>query len=178
MAGQFGKSVLDEKSPFRVEALSEGHNRITFRCGVEALDRYFREQVTQDVRRRISNCFVAIDNVTDDLAGFYTLATSSILYQELPQHITKRLPRYQSIPAILLGRLAVDLRYRGRNIGAALLGDAVSRSARADAAAFTLLVDAKDESAAAFYRKHGFEELANRPLTLFLPIITALKLFT
>jgi hypothetical protein len=108
MAGPFGKSVLDDKFPFRVEALSEEHNRTTFRCGVEALDRYFREQIMQDMRRRISNCFVAVDSATDDLAGFYTLATSSILYQELPQHITKRLPRYRSIPAILLGRLAVD----------------------------------------------------------------------
>ena len=59
-----------------------------------------------------------------------------------------------------------------------MLGDAVGRTARADAAAFTLQVDAKDEIAAAFYRKHGFEPLAGQPLTLFLPVATALKLFT
>jgi predicted GNAT family N-acyltransferase len=105
-------------------------------------------------------------------------ATSGISNTELPPHMTKRLPRYQLIPAIQLGRLAVDLRYRARSLGAGLLADAAFRSASADPAAFTLLVDAKDERAAAFYRKHGFEPLASRPLTLFLPIATALKLFS
>jgi ribosomal protein S18 acetylase RimI-like enzyme len=165
-------------SPFRLEALSEEHDRAAFRCGVELLDRYFREHATQDVRRRMSNCFVAVERTTGDVAGFYTLATSGISHTELPPHITKRLPRYQLIPAIQLGRLAVDLRYRARSLGAGLLADAAFRSARADPAAFTLLVDAKDERAAAFYRKHGFEPLASCPLTLFLPIATALKLFS
>jgi len=126
----------------------------------------------------MSNCFVAIERATGGVAGFYTLATSGISNTDLPSHITKRLPRYQSIPAIQLGRLAVDLRYRGRQIGAGLLADAAFRSSRADPAAFTLLVDAKDEGAAAFYRKHGFEPVASHPLTLFLPIATALKLFS
>jgi GNAT superfamily N-acetyltransferase len=165
-------------SPFRLEALSQAHDRTTFRCGVDALDRYFREQATQDIRRRMSNCFVAVERTTDEVAGFYTLATSGVSNTELPSHITKRLPRYQSIPAIQLGRLAVDLRYRGRNIGAGLLADAAFRCARAEPAAFTLLVDAKDEGDAAFYRKHGFEPIVSSPLTLFLPIATALKLLS
>jgi hypothetical protein len=65
MADPSGKSVQKGKSPFRLEALSEIHNRAMFQCGVESLDRYFREQVTQDVRRRISNCFVAVDRATE-----------------------------------------------------------------------------------------------------------------
>src|SRR5258708_23427666 len=84
-----------------------------------------------------------------------------------------RWPRYPLSPGIQLGRLAVALRYRGRNVGAGLLADAAFRSARADPATFTLLVDAKYERAAAFYRKHGFEPLGSHPLTLFLPILTA-----
>jgi len=136
------------------------------------------EQVSQDIRRRISNCFVAVERATGDVAGFYTLATSGIPSTELPSDVTKRLPRYHTIPAIRVGRLAVDLRYRGRKIGSGLLADATVRSARADPAAFTLLVDAKDEDAAAFYRKHGFIPLVSRPLALFLPIATALKLFS
>jgi len=178
MTDPFSSSVPSAKSPFHLEALSEAHNRAAFRCGVESLDRYFREQATQDIRRRMSNCFVAVERTSGNVAGFYTLATSGVSSTELPPSIIKRLPRYQLIPAIQLGRLAVDLQYRGRNVGAGLLADAALRSARADAAAFTLLVDAKDESAAAFYRKHGFEPVASRPLTLFLPIATALKLFS
>ena len=76
------------------------------------------------------------------------------------------------------GRLAVDGRYQGRRVGAALLADAVRRSAGAEPAAFTLLVDAKDDSAAAFYRKHGFIPLASTPHSLFPPIATALELFS
>lgn len=165
-------------SPFRLEVLSDAHKRTAFRCGVEALDRYFREQVTQDIRRRITSCFVAAEQTTGEVAGFYTLAAGSVAYAELPPEITKRLPRYPALPAIQVGRLAVDLRYSGRGLGSALLADATLRSARADPAVFTLLVDAKDDTAAAFYRKHGFAPLASRPLTLFLPIATALKLFS
>jgi ribosomal protein S18 acetylase RimI-like enzyme len=145
---------------------------------VAHLDRYFREQATQDIRRRMSRCFVAAERKSGDVAGFYTLAAANVQSVELPPEITKRLPRYQAVPAALVGRIAVDLRYRGRGVGSALLGDAVHRTARADPAAFTLLVDAKDETAAAFYRKHGFAPPASRPLTLFLPLATALKLFT
>jgi ribosomal protein S18 acetylase RimI-like enzyme len=165
-------------SPFRLESLSQAHNRTAFRSGVEPRDRYFRQQVTQDIRRRVANCFVAVERLTGEVAGFYTLATSAVPNAELPPDITKRLPHYSTIPAILLGRLAVDLRFAGRGVGSSLLADAAYRSARSEPAAFTLLVDAKDDSAAAFYRKHGFIPLASTPHSLFLPIATALRLFS
>ncbi|HEV7880044.1 GNAT family N-acetyltransferase [Bradyrhizobium sp.] len=60
------------------------------------------------------------------------------------------------LPAALIGRLAVDRRYQGPSLGAALLFDAIARAVRADAAVFTLIVDAKDDAAARFYRHHGF----------------------
>jgi predicted N-acetyltransferase YhbS len=97
---------------------------------------------------------------------------------ELPITETRRLPRYPVLPATLIGRLAVDNRYRGRQLGVTLVADAVRRTARAEPAAFTLLVDAKNDTAAAFYSKLGFAPLASRPLTLFLPVATALKLFS
>lgn len=159
-----------------IEALNTSHDRRVFDCGVPALDRYLREQASQDVKRRLSNCFVALDQTDGKLAAFYTLAASSIPIASLPEEDTRRLPHYPLLPAVLIGRLAVDLRYRGRQLGAALLADAIRRSAQAAPASFTLLVDAKDESAAAFYRKHGFIPLASRSLSLFLPIATALKL--
>jgi len=160
-----------------IEPLAPTHARHGFGCGVPALDRYLREQAGQDVRRRVSNCFAAVEQGTGILAGYYTLAAASIPVTGLPEEATKRLPRYPVLPATLIGRLAVDSRYQGRQLGAALIIDAVRRSARADPAVFTLLVDAKDEAAVAFYRRHGFTSLTSRPATLFLPVATALRLF-
>ena len=145
---------------------------------MSALDRYVREQASQDVRRRVANCYVAIESETGAIAGYYTLAASSIGVADLPITETRRLPRYPVLPAVLIGRLAVDTRYRGRQLGVTLVVDAARRTARAELAAFTLLVDAKDDSAAAFYSKLGFLPLESRPLTLFLPVVTALKLFS
>jgi ribosomal protein S18 acetylase RimI-like enzyme len=87
----------------------------------------------------------------------------------------KRLPRYPTLPAIRIGRLAVDERYRGRGLGGALLADAALKALVEPAAALALLVDAKDAAAVAFYEHHGFVRFASQPGTLFLPLATAEK---
>lgn len=135
------------------------------------------EQAGQDVKRRISNCFVAVDRDAGPIAGYYTLSAASLPFSSLPEVETKRLPHYPVLPATLIGRLAVDLRYQGFGLGSALLVDALHRSIAAAPASFSLLVDAKDGNAAAFYRRHGFMPLDSRPQSLFLPMATALKLF-
>jgi ribosomal protein S18 acetylase RimI-like enzyme len=163
--------------PFRLEPLSGGHDRGSFSSGEDALDRYLRTQATQDIRRRIASCFVATEAATGRLAAYYTIASASIPTPDLPADLTRRLPRYNALPAVRIGRLAVDRRFRGRGMGAAMLADAVRRSLSAPPAVFTLLVDAKDEAASAFYRHHGFRPLASRPLTLFLPLAAAEKVF-
>lgn len=160
-----------------IEPLNSTHDRKSFYCGVVVLDRYLREQASQDVKRRVSNCFVACAAGDSAVVAYYTLAASSIPLTDLPEAETKRLPRYPLLPATLIGRLAVDNRHRGRQFGSVLLADALRRGIQAAPASFTLLVDAKDEIAAAFYRKHGFIPLASRPRSLFLPVATALKLF-
>lgn len=163
-------------APFRLEALNDRHDRASFACGQEALDRYLRTQATQDIRRRIASCFVAVETATGLLAAYYTIAAAGLPITELPHEMTKRLPRYPSLPAVRIGRLAVDLKFRGRGLGAALLSDAILRTLQAPPAVYTLLVDAKDEVAAAFYRHHGFLPLVSQPRTLFLPPATAQKL--
>ena len=157
-------------APFLIEALGPGHDRAGFSSGVEALDRYFRERVTQDVRRRATACYVAIDAATAKVAGYYTLAAAGVLLSDLPEALVKRLPRYPSVPVARLGRLAVDLAYRGRKLGAALLWDAVARSLRSEVAVFALIVDAKDDPAEAFYRHHGFVPFGSQPRQLVLPL--------
>lgn len=161
-----------------IEPLSSAHDRKLFSCGIAPLDRYIREQASQDIRRRVSNCFVAIEQETPTIAGYYTLAASSVRISDLPAVEARRLPRYPVAPATLIGRLAVHSRFQGRQLGMTLVADAARRAARSEPAAFTLLVDAKDETAASFYRKLGFVSLASNPQALFLPIATALKLFS
>jgi ribosomal protein S18 acetylase RimI-like enzyme len=147
------------------------------RCGEEALDRYFQTQVTQDIRRRVANCFVAIETATSHIAAWYTISAASIPLADLPPDETRRSPRYPTVPAVRIGRLAVDQRFQGRGLGAALLADAASRTVKADAAAFALLVDAKNDQTVAFYQRFGFRVLASQPRMLFLPLATATRVF-
>lgn len=160
------------KPPFRLEALSREHDRVRFACGQGALDGYFQTQVTQDIRRRVASCFVAVEIASGEVAAYYTLAAAGIPLTELPDAIAKKLPRYPSIPAVRIGRLAVDTRYQGRGLGGALLADALVRAMASPAAAYALLVDAKDDQAVDFYRHHGFIPLLDRPRALFLPLST------
>ena len=158
---------------FRIEALAPRHERSAFDCGVEPLNRYFRQQVTQDIRRRVTACFVAAAEGSGELAGYYTLASASVALAELPGEIAKKLPRYPTVPAVRMGRLAIARAFARQGLGGTLLADALTRSLRAEIPAFALIVDAKDEQAAAFYRHHGFLALPSDPLTLFLPLATA-----
>ena len=142
---------------FRVEVLGAGHAREGFSCGVEALDHYFTRQATQDVRRRASACYVAVETGSGRVAGYYTLAAGGVPLTDLPESMTKRLPRYPSVPVARVGRLAVDRAFHGQKLGGALLADAAVRAARSEVAVVALVVDAKDDAAVAFYRHHGFE---------------------
>ena len=158
---------------FSIEALNSAHNRKGFSSGVEPLDRYFRELVTQDVKG-VSDCFVVLD-AAGAIAGYYTFAAASLPLTELSADEKQRLPRYALLPAGLIGRLAVDQKYQGQRLGSALIIDAAARAARAEPAIFALIVDAKDDSAVTFYQRHGFRNFASRPASLFLPIATALQ---
>ncbi len=140
-----------------------------FNSDSEQLNRYLREQVTQDVRRRVAACFVALAD-GPRTAGYYTLASASLLLADLAASTCKKLPRYPTVPAIRMGRLAVDQAFKGQGLGGALLADA--RAARSGIAAFALMVDAKNEAAAAFYRHHGIIALPDSSLSLFLPLAT------
>lgn len=155
---------------FVIEPLSSSHDRTEFACGVEALDRYFRQQVGQDVRRRVTTCFVASETATGRIAGFNTLAAAAVPLAEMPVSLSKRLPLCPSVPVARLGRLAVATAYHGRKLGAALLWDAVARASRSELAVYALAVDAKDEQAEQFYRHHGFIAFPSNPRTLILPL--------
>ena len=161
---------------FRFEALADGHDRAAFCCGDDALDRYFQTQATQVIRRRIANCFVIVETTASQVAAYYTLSAASIPLVDLPPDEAKRLPRYPTLPAVRIGRLAVDQRFQRRGLGELMQMNAVHRTIQDAAAAFALLVDAKNDQATAFYRRYGFRPVVDKPRTLFLPLVTAQKM--
>lgn len=158
----------------KVEALQPHHDRAGFRSGVDVLDRYLALQAGQDARKNITAPFVALVP-EGPIVGYYTLAASSVPVAELPLALTRKLPRYPLVPATLLGRLAVDSRWRGKGLGRHLLGNALLRATRSEIASFAIVVDAKDESAADFYRREGFLPFPQEPMRLFLPMATIRK---
>lgn len=157
--------------PFRTEPLGN-RARGLFCCGVEALDRYFHRQVSQDIRRRLTACYVALCGDPERICGFYTLSACHIALPNLPAEITRKLPPYPAIPAVRIGRLAVDAQFLGQGLGSAMLVDAARRVTESDIAAFALVVDAKDADAVAFYEHHGFSPLdvEGEGRTLFIPL--------
>ena len=161
--------------PFEVEPLSDEHDRAAFRCGVDALDRYLANQASQDVRRRVAACFVAVEAGTRAIAGYYTIASSSLPLPDIAAATAKKLPRYPLVPAVRTGRLAVAEGHRGKGLGAALLVDGITRALRAEIIAFAVVVDAKDDAATAFYRHHGFAALTSAPMSLYLPLAEAAR---
>lgn len=163
------------RDTFRIQELNDGHDRTEFVSGSAALDRYFQTQVSQDVRRRIATCFVAINQDSNEVAGYYTLSATSVALDALSPEIIKKLPRYPVVPAALLGRLAVARPHQGIGLGGVLLADALMRSARTEMGVYAMIVDAKDEPAQRFYERYGFTLLPGQTRRLFLPIDTALR---
>ena len=130
-----------------------------FNCGNEALNRYLTVQAGQDMRKKLSVCFVLNDDYTRDLIGYYTLSSYSINADSIPNTIKVRAPRnYTKIPATLIGRLAVDLKFQGKGLGEFVLMNALERAndASLKIASFAVIVDPIDKAAVDFYSLYGF----------------------
>ena len=100
-----------------IEPLGKDHDRSGFSSGNEELDRYLKNQAGQDARRNIAAPFVLVEERGTAVCGYYTLSAFAIDLTDLPEDIARKLPRYPVVPATLLGRLAVDMRLRGRGLG-------------------------------------------------------------
>ena len=117
------------RAPFQLSPLDAAHDRSVFRSDSEPLNRYLREQATQDIRRRVTACFVALAD-EQRIAGYDTLASASLLLANLPASTGKQLPRCPTVPAVRMGRLAVDQAFEGQGLGGAMLANALDRAAR------------------------------------------------
>jgi GNAT superfamily N-acetyltransferase len=158
---------------WQIERLDKSHQRSGFSCGKVPLDEFIVRLVTQYEKRHLGRTYVAVERGESQVLGYYTLASSAIPFLNLPESATKKLPRHP-VPVILLARLAVDQRARGRGLGETLLLHALGQCVGlADQlGVHAIEVDAIDEQARSFYEKYGFEALLDADLHLFLPIAT------
>jgi len=151
--------------------LDGGHDRTVFDCGAPALNLYLRNYALQNQKRGIVRNYVTTRKADNIVVAFYSLVYGSLDQKLLPAKLVKGAGKYD-IPVMLLARLAVDHREQGTGLGKALLKDAILRTMQAAEIAGLkfLLVHAKDDTAASFYQKHGFEQVLGDPLKLFLPV--------
>ncbi len=143
------------------------HQRKGFDCGVIALNLYLQQFANQDQKRGLTRVYVLAEQ--QEIIGYYSICAHSVPTDQLPDNAKPG--SYQDAPFLLLGRLAVDLHYQGHGYGDALLFHAFSITSEAAEKIGTLgmIVDAKDEKAAGFYQKFGFQPLSATKNRLVLP---------
>lgn len=148
------------------EPLTLQHDTGDFDCGISSLNDWLRTQALKNAVSGASRTFVACED--NQVVGFYALATGSVSRAQAPGKISRKMP--EPIPVIVLGRLAVDLKWQGSGIGTGLLKDAVLRvlSVAQQVGVRALLVHALDEEAKGFYLHHGFIESPIDPMTFML----------
>ncbi len=154
------------------------HERSAFTSGNDRIDAYFHQVVSQDIKRKYAACYVLMERASGKLAGFYTLSSHAIALTEIPQAMAKKLPRYPSVPAVLIGWLGRSVEHRGQQVGTLLLADAIHRLAHSGVGVHAICADAINDDAAAFYRRHQFQPFASRENSFFLPMKTATSLFS
>jgi ribosomal protein S18 acetylase RimI-like enzyme len=147
-----------------------------FNCDKPVLNEYIKSFAGQDIKRNLSACFV-LENGAHDIIGYYTISNDGIPKTQLPDDFVKKLP-YNSLPVTLLGRLAVDVSYKGKGYGEMLLMDALKKcyENRTVIASAAIIVDPIDENAIKFYAKYGFILLPDSS-RMFLAMETLDNLF-
>jgi GNAT superfamily N-acetyltransferase len=155
--------------PVTFEPLAKRHDRSHFRCGEAELDEWFQKRAGQDERRNVARVFVALDDASQ-IVGFYSLSAFTLSLDEVPDDIAAKLPRYDHIPAALIGRLARHEQSRGKGIGEILIADALQRiiNVAHDLAVFAIVVEAKNDNASDFYQSFGFIPFPMHPDRLFM----------
>jgi predicted GNAT family N-acyltransferase len=149
---------------------SKKHDRASFTCGVDSLDDYIKTRASQELKKRVSTPYVLTDSPERQVLGYYCLSSYSIASTELDESTAKKLPRYPLLPAIMLGRLAVDAGHQGKLYGKRLLLDAMKRSLELSKqlAAVAMVVDAISQDAVSFYNAYGFVEFPDDPMKLYI----------
>lgn len=150
--------------------LSKWHDRSGFDCGDTQLNGWFLQVAKQHKEKGVSSTFVvAVSETSPDVMGFYAINMAELINDDLPEKSRKRLP--SKVPVFRLGRLATSISHQRKGIGEFMLFDAIDRVSRiaTEVGGVGLVVDAKP-TAVNFYKRYGFESMADHPRHLFLPI--------
>lgn len=158
----------------KIVPISKRIERKDFNCGIDELDQYLRQFAIPNDKKNIGKTFVAaLESKPDKPIGYYTVSMAQILFTDLPDSIKKGLPKYP-VPAMRIGKLAVDSHFKGMRIGSFLLKDALLRAVNisSEVALNCVIVDALNEVAKSFYLKYGFAAFEENPLTLVITLKT------
>jgi ribosomal protein S18 acetylase RimI-like enzyme len=158
---------------FEIEPLTTRHDRQSFDCGEPSLNDFLQRFARQNDDKGLGRTFVAVHPGETAILGYYTMASGAVTFDSVPE----KLPRYP-IPVIHIGRLAVDMKARGRGLGEWLLIDALRRATMIaeQIGIYAVEVRAVNDMARAFYLKYGFVALLDDPLHLYLPMKTIRQL--
>jgi GNAT superfamily N-acetyltransferase len=160
-----------------IEPLSRRHDRKPFDCGQPALNDYLQRYARQNEESGVGRTYVAVADGSTRVVGFYALSPGSVEFEDVPDALRSRLPRYP-IPVAHLGRVAACRSVQGQGLGGALLYDAIYRtvSIADDIGIVAIEVWAKTAQGREFYLKHGFHTLVDDELHLYLPLATGRQL--
>jgi GNAT superfamily N-acetyltransferase len=155
------------------EPITKRHNRKDFDCGDNQLNEYLKRLARQSHEKGGSKTFLAIDDASKKIIGFYSLSPACVAYERAPEVVKRGLARHE-IPVFRLARLAVDHSVQGLGLGGQLLLGAGRRClfVAAQAGGVALLIDAKNERASRWYASYGAVPLLDAPLSLLLPFTT------
>lgn len=161
-------------TPWHEEPIHKKHDREAFDCGDEALNQFLKQYARKSHELGGAKTFLAIgDSDNKTIFGFYSLCPASVEYARTPEIVRRGLARHD-VPGFRLARLAVDRKLQGQGIGGQLLLAAGRRCllASAEVGGVALVIDAKNERAAAWYAGYGALPLLDTPRTLLLPLAT------
>lgn len=163
---------MNPQQPRPIEATD---NTTDVASGEESLDRYLSDRALTNHLADLGRCYVCIDTDTEKVLGYYTLSAVAVEHADLPGKVRRNASN--PVPAVLLGRLAIDTKAQGSGLGRFLVRDAIlSTLAAADRIGVRiLLVHALHEQAAPFYEKLGFKRSPTDPLHLYLLLADARK---
>lgn len=133
----------------------------SFDCGDFDLNDYLRHYALKNQERdMVGMTYVALSSTDTRILGYYTIANTSIHRDRMPELVAKGLPKYAHLPAILLGRFAVDSEFAGRGVGHKLMSHALDTSLLASqiSAARFIITEAYD-SAVTWYSRYDFVEI-------------------